>query len=186
MLDNPSDVIITASNWLVGMWNTNAAIVLRPIQPRDTPRPILSGLRVTDNYARIMPSFPKEVTSTQFIWFDEMQGKFNDTVLNDVVIADNLFNMKGLTSYKTRSTRMSRSIDFTEQTLVVFDFAEELLYPHLLSSVQYSVVFLGASSVPYHAYRPNATVAEVHIVFDRPASGTASVNVCQSTPSITA
>ena len=61
--------------------------MLRAVQGHSAPRPILKGLRVTDSYMRRMPSFPKGVTKTQFILEDENQGKFNHSVMYDVVVA---------------------------------------------------------------------------------------------------
>ena len=87
VLDNPTDVVITASSWLVGGWNSNGGIVLRAVQGHGAPRPALHGLHVTDSYIRRMPSFPKEPKKTQFVLFDENQGKFNFSLLVDVVLA---------------------------------------------------------------------------------------------------
>ena len=54
--------------------------MLRAVQAHGAPRPLLQRLHITESYMRRMPSFPKGVTKTQFIWFDENQGTATSTL----------------------------------------------------------------------------------------------------------
>ena len=102
--------------------------MLRAVQGHSAPRPILKGLRVTDSYMRRMPSFPKGVTKTQFILEDGSQGKFNHSVMHDVVVADNIYDLPGLDTLSGRSTRARRSVRVADTTLVKLDFSDQLLF----------------------------------------------------------
>lgn len=143
----------------MGGWNSEGGIVLRAVQKHGAPRPILKGLRVTDSYMRRMPSFPKGVTKTQFVFEDENQGKFNHSVMNDVVLANNIFDVPGLETLSARSTRARRSVRVADATLVKLDFSDELLFgwdsAAMLASVQCSFVSNSAAPVSYHAYGRN-------------------------------
>ena len=121
-------------------WNSEGGIVLRAIQAHGAPRPILQRLHVTGSYIRRMPSFPAGVKKTQFVWFDENQGKFNVSNMVDVVLADNTFDVPGLDVLSARATRARRSVRVANQTLLRLDFSDQLLYGWdpgaMLASVQ--------------------------------------------------
>jgi len=180
VLDNPSDVIITASNWLLGGWNSEAGIVLRAVQAHGAPQPILQDLRVTDSYMRRMASFPSTVTKTQFVWIDENQGRFNNTVMVNVVIADNTYDVPGLDVLSARTTRARKSVRVVNATHAQFDFSDQLLYPTVLEAVQYSVVFDSATTVTSQSYQLQSAPLIVVVAFSAPASGLVTVDVDQS------
>eukprot|EP00040_Diaphanoeca_grandis_P013918 m.70316 g.70316 ORF g.70316 m.70316 type:complete len:537 (+) comp24210_c0_seq1:213-1823(+) len=183
VLDNPRDVVITASTWLLGGWSSEGGVVLRAIQGHGAPRPILRGLRITDSYMQRMPSFPSNVKTTQFVWFDGNQGKFNDSVMVNVVLANNVFDVAGLDALTARTTRGRKSVRVANATLAELDFSDQLLFPGVLAAVQVSVVFDSNSSGPsvtYRAYQVSSAPLTVTVAFSGPASGLVTVDVDQS------
>jgi hypothetical protein len=187
VLDNPKDVIIAASSWLLGGWNSEGGIVLRAVQGHGAPRPVLQRLSVTGSYMQRMPSFPSSLKKTQFVWFDGNQGKFNDSVMVDVVLADNLFDVPGLDVLVARATRARRSVRVANESSVQLDFSDELLFSSgngmagaMLASVQCSVVFDSATPVSYHTYQLASAPLTVMVSFAAEATALVTIDVDQS------
>ena len=187
VLDNPRDVIVSASNWLLGGWNSGGAIVLRAVQGHGAPKPILQRVQVTGSYVARMPSFPSTVTKTQLVWFDENQGKFNASHMVDVVLADNTFDLPGLDNFTARATRARRSIRVTNATQIQLDFSDQLLFAPgggmagaVLAAVQCSVLFDSATPIRYHTYQLPSAPLTVVVSFAAEASALVTVEVDQS------
>eukprot|EP00039_Didymoeca_costata_P014245 m.228217 g.228217 ORF g.228217 m.228217 type:complete len:514 (+) comp15976_c1_seq20:160-1701(+) len=183
VLDNPTDVVVANSNWLVGMWNYEACVILRPIQPRGTDPPKLQGLHITNSYIKSAPSYNKSMTSgKQFVYLDEMQGKFDNSSVTDVDISGNIFSLPGITNYRRFSTKttMSKTVE-PSTTNVTFDFSSTFVFPSLMNNIQCTVVWLQAPSSgiksPEHSVFRVPNTLQVVVVFSAPSDASAQVTV---------